>query len=145
MPTFNNDILPDTSGRSLGAQDARWDIQCRNLNISGLLTGNFAGLAVFTLKPKIVPWSATPNLDGLDSSAGFKIVLNGGTAPTFNNIGGGRLVAVIIIQDAVGGRSWAWPANVRGGMDVGQGPNEVSAQLLWSDGITLWGFPGWVI
>lgn len=138
MPTYGNDILPDTSGRSLGAQDARWDAKLRNLDVSGMVTGNFAALAIFKLQPKVVPFSATPNFDGGDKSAGFKITLTGNvTAPAFNNFPAGQLISIVITQDAVGGRAFPWPGNVRGGMDVGKGPNEESAQLFWYDGVTL--------
>lgn len=138
MPTYSSDLLPDSTGRQLGAQDARFDAHLRNLDVSGVITGAFTALAIFSLKPKTVPWSATPNFDGLDRSTGYKITLNGDTVPTITNLPPGILVAFVIQQDNVGNRAWTWPGNVRGGMAIGTGQGEASAQLFWNDGTTLW-------
>jgi hypothetical protein len=142
MPTFDSDLLPTSTGRKLGAQDARWDASLRNLDVSGEITGAFTALAIFSLKPKTVAWSATPNFDGLDRATGYKITLNGDTVPTLTNLPAGMLVAFVIQQDNVGNRAWTWPGIVRGGMAIGTGPGEASAQLFWNDGTTLWALTG---
>lgn len=138
------DILPDTSGRSLGAQDARWDAQLRNINVSGTISGNFIGLAIFKLNPNIVPYSATPVLNGANGT-GMRITLLGNAVPAIINVQAGSLVSFVIIQDNTGGRTWAWPGNFRGGMGIGMGIGEASGQLFWFDGATYWALTPGVI
>jgi hypothetical protein len=136
MPIYNSDIAPDTTGRKVGLPDARFDGNFRDLNVSGTVSGNFTGLSIYALgAPVFITFSATPIFD-LNGHSAFKIVLTGDvTSPAFINPSAGQLVMIEIVQDSVGNRAFAWPANVRGGMAVGTLPNEVSAQLFLYDGI----------
>jgi hypothetical protein len=43
MPTFNNDVIPDITGRKLGNADKRWDGFFRDINFSGVLSGAVSG------------------------------------------------------------------------------------------------------
>lgn len=62
-------------------------------------------LAVFS-------FSATPAFDG-SAATGFELTLTGNvTAPTMTNVHVGAIYTFVIIQDSVGGRTFAWPANV---------------------------------
>jgi hypothetical protein len=145
MATFGNDLLPDSTGRKLGAEDARWDASIRNLDVTGLITGPFAALASFSVGMETVPWSASPVFDGTHST-GFKITLTGATpSPAINNVAAGDFALFVIIQDNAGQHPWTWPGNVRGGMAIGMAPGEASVQLFWSDGTTLWGMPGQIV
>jgi hypothetical protein len=135
---WDTDILPDVEGRNVGLPDQRYDGNFRNLNISGIVSGNFTGLAIFNLGQIIVPFSATPIFDALASSS-FIITLTGNvTVPSIVNMKPGQLVAFVIKQDAVGGRAFPWPANVFGAADIGTGPNEITSQLFLSDGVNLY-------
>jgi hypothetical protein len=40
MPTYNNNLLPDTHGRDLGSQDQRWDAFLQDVDIEGTLLIN---------------------------------------------------------------------------------------------------------
>jgi hypothetical protein len=135
MPTFSNDLAPDTTGRKVGLPDARFDGNFRDLNVTGIVSGNFQGLSIYALgAPVLVPFSATPIFD-LNGHSAFKIVLTGNvTSPAFINPSAGQLVMIEIVQDAIGNRSFAWPANVRGGMAIGTLGSEISAQLFLYDG-----------
>lgn len=104
------------------------------LNASGLISGStISGNALAT-----VGFSASPTFNAANANA-FNITLTGNvTSSAFSNgaSAAGPLIAFRITQDATGGRSWAWPTNVRGGQTINPGPNENSTQLflLQADG-----------
>jgi hypothetical protein len=43
VPTYNNDVIPDITGRKLGNTDKRWDGFFRDLNFTGALNGAGGG------------------------------------------------------------------------------------------------------
>ena len=62
--------------------------------------------------------SATPTFDGGRANAS-KITLKGNvTSSKLTNVTAGEQLNFIVCQDAVGGRSFAWPANLKGGADL---------------------------
>jgi hypothetical protein len=135
---LNTDLIPDVEGRNCGIPDQRWDGNFRNVDISGIVSGTFKGLAVFNLGQINVPFSATPVFDALASSS-FILSLTGNvTSSTMLNLKPGQLVAFIIKQDLTGGRTLVWPINMLGVMDIGTGPGETSVQLFISDGVSLY-------
>jgi hypothetical protein len=56
LPTYNNSVLPDITGRALGSADKRWDGFFRDLNFSGSLIGAVSGFG-----------SVVNNIAGTDS------------------------------------------------------------------------------
>jgi hypothetical protein len=43
LPTYNNSVLPDITGRALGSADKRWDGFFRDINFTGVLSGAVSG------------------------------------------------------------------------------------------------------
>ena len=81
----------------------------------------------------VVAFSATPVFDGTLGGS-FKITLTGNvTSSTATNMAGKLTVPIRIVQDATGGRTFVWPANVRGGGAVNPGANARSVQLFSVD------------
>ncbi len=83
---------------------------------------------------KVVPYSATPALNANQGSK-LQITLTGNAAPTFTSGGGSSAVffSVQVIQDAVGGRTFTWPANMKNMGTVNPAPKSVSEQLCSLD------------
>jgi hypothetical protein len=91
-----------------------------------------------------VPFSATPTFDATSGSL-FKITLTGDvTASTFTGTGGLGLqpITFMIIQDGTGGHTFAWPANVVGGMSISGTAGAVNVQTGVFDGTNLYMLPG---
>lgn len=142
MPQYSDDVLFESEGQNLGHPDARPDAFLRNLDISGVLSGAFEGASIFNLGQEVIPFASNPVFDATADSS-FIITLTGNVASsTLVNHKRGQLVAFVIKQDATGGRTFVWPTNTRGGMDIGTGVNETSVQLFISDGTLLYGFMG---
>jgi hypothetical protein len=131
MPRFSSDVVPDVTGRQLGEDDARFDAKIRHLNVSGSISGTFDTLAVNSIGHEVVAFTSTPTFDCADHS-GFDFTLSGNVITSaIINLRPGLLVVFTLRQDATGGWTFAWPANVIGGMDLGTGPNEISTQLFY--------------
>lgn len=81
-----------------------------------------------------IAFSTTPVFNAAAAS-GFKITLTGNvSSSTFaNGAQGAVLVAFRIVQDATGGRTFTWPANVRGGGIINPGANARSLQIFALD------------
>jgi hypothetical protein len=137
VPIFDSDVLPEVDGRALGNEDARWNAKIRDLDVSGIVTGNFAGLAINNIGHIIVPFSVTPIFDN-SIAGGFDITLtNNVGSSAFINLRAGSLVAFVIRQDITGGRTFVWPPNVFGGADIGTDPSNITAQIFYCTGTTL--------
>jgi hypothetical protein len=84
-----------------------------------------------------VPFSATPVFDAALGNT-QKMTLTGNvTSSTLINppdAGQSQQLTLIIAQDATGGRTFAYPANIKGGMVVGSAANAVSVQTFRYDG-----------
>jgi hypothetical protein len=84
-----------------------------------------------------VTFSATPTFTAATFSA-FKLTLTGNvTSSTLSGATAGQTLVFEIIQDATAGRTFVWPTNVKGGMDVfnaGGLTNQVATQLFYYDG-----------
>lgn len=85
-----------------------------------------------------VTYSATPTFDASVGDS-LQITLTGNvSSSTLSNVVAGQTIAFKIIQDATGGRTFAWPTNVLGGMTIGSAANSVSTQLFHCyDGTSL--------
>ncbi len=135
-----------------GAPDPRWDVEAlaaikrikgsdmEAVDVSSLMISPNSARA---LTPGsngrvIVAFSAAPVFDFVQGAA-QSITLEGDvTAPRFVGYSDGQVVSVLICQDAVGGRRFEWPENVRGGMSISLAPNSCSAQQFLSDGRLLY-------
>lgn len=87
-----------------------------------------------------VAFSATPVFN-LSAGGIQKIILTGNvTSSTITSLVVGSVVTFTIIQDGTGGRSFVWPANVKGGMTVTTGTsNQTCSQSFTSwDGVNLY-------
>jgi hypothetical protein len=99
--------------------------------------GKIPASLVASLGLVVVPFSATPTFNA-NNAQGFKIMLTGNvTSSTFaNGVTGPALVIFRFLQDATGGWTFTWPANVRNPGVVSPNPNARSVQVfaLDSDG-----------
>jgi hypothetical protein len=82
----------------------------------------------------VITFSSTPVFDA-SLGAGFKLTLTGDvSSSTFvNGSAGPALIAFRIVQDAIGGRAFAAPANLRNFGVINPGPNARSLQLFMVD------------
>lgn len=130
MPSFSSDVLPDQAGRNLGSAAQPWNVFAQNINVNGLQ---------FTNNVTNVAFSATPTFTQ-SANAGFSITLTGNvTASSFSGtVSAGQMQFLFfrIVQDATGGRSFAWPANFFGGIviDSTAPANATFHQLFIYDG-----------
>jgi len=116
-----------------------------NQDISAALQAAAASLVtsgggpVFT----IVPFSATPALagPGVNSKVPvitFQMTLTGNvTAPVLSGIPIGATVILKLIEDAVGGRTFAYPANIKGFTPLITTANTINTQAGVFDGTNL--------
>jgi hypothetical protein len=74
-----------------------------------------------------VTYSATPDFD-MSAGTAFTLTLTGNAAATMSNPAEGQRVVTKIVQDATGGRTFSWPAEFLGGMEIGLDANAVSIQ-----------------
>lgn len=84
----------------------------------------------------VVPYSPNAIFDGSLAKA-FQMSLTGNlTAPTLINTAPGDEYSFLFFQDAVGGRTIAWPSNVTDGADVAGDANQCSIQkfIVLTDG-----------
>lgn len=92
-------------------------------------SGNARDLELRKLKRTAVSvsYGATPDFD-MSLGELYSITLTGNAAATRSNPTAGHRVVVKVVQDATGGRTWSWPAEFLGGMNVGTDPNDISIQ-----------------
>jgi hypothetical protein len=82
----------------------------------------------------VVTFSATPTFDASLGNT-QKITLTGNvTSSTLSNAATGQQINFLICQDATGGRTFTWPANVLGSMTIGSTASTCSAQNFIFDG-----------
>ena len=88
----------------------------------------------------VVPFSATPVFDALQGNP-FEITLTGNvTSSTFINGVSGQSYTFIIRQDAIGSRTFVWPAIFRGALTISLGAlaNTASIQTIIFDGVSAY-------
>ena len=106
---------------------------CGNVSISGTLTaGSITG--VIPTGVVLVNPSATPVFDA-SKGLEFKITISTSvSSSTFINGNLGPSIIVFrIVQDSIGGHSFAWPSNVRNGGIVNKTANARSVQMFAVD------------
>lgn len=80
-----------------------------------------------------VPFSATPQFNAflLHAPVAFDITLTGNvTGPTLIGLYPGQIVTFIIVQDAIGGHTFAWPSQVKNAGIVDPAANSVTTQMF---------------
>lgn len=77
----------------------------------------------------VVPYTTTPDFPG-DIYTSWQITLNGDAWPTFTNLVDGNLYTIIVIQDAIGERTFHWPSNVLNATLVNPSPNGMTVQTF---------------
>lgn len=143
MGTFNTGIFPASAGLPLGRTGQEWDGTFQDVTIENLtVSGSVAGLLLNGFVS--VSYSATPVFTPSNLNASiFQMTLTGDvTSSTLNMTGAvaGSIIIFQIIQDAVGGRSLTWPANVLGGIQIDENAtaNQVYIQQFFYDGTNLY-------
>jgi hypothetical protein len=117
-PVLGKPVLSWTSASRVGIGNVISPAQTLDVNGSGRFAVN------------TVSFSSTP---AFDASLGNtqQITLAGDvTSSTLVNASAGEFLYFIICQDAGGNRTFAWPANVRGGMTIGTTASTCSAQAF---------------
>jgi hypothetical protein len=85
----------------------------------------------------VITYSATPNFPVAAENQLFILTLTGNASAqplTFVGITPPAEIFFQIIQDAVGGRTFSWPANSVGGCVIGSAPNQVTTVEMVYDG-----------
>jgi hypothetical protein len=89
-----------------------------------------------------VAFSFTPTFDASLGNTQKITLLANVTSSTLLNASAGQYLFFLICQDSTGGRTFTWPANVRGGMTIGAIASKCSAQSFVFDGITAYAVSG---
>jgi hypothetical protein len=122
MGTFAANILPTTTGLSLGSSVQQWLIN---------------GTAAFTRQVVVTPFSSTPIFSSSSPFSVFTLTLTGNVASSTLSSTPGILVFQIT-QDGTGGRSFVWPTNFKQPTPVGTVASQVTTQLFYFDGTNAW-------
>ena len=104
-----------------------------NVTINGVLNATTI-TGVIPSGVVLVSYSSTPTFDasrGLE----FKITLIGNVSSSLfiNGAIGPSLIVFRIVQDGTGGRTFAWPANVRNGGSINSAASSISMQMFAVD------------
>lgn len=107
---------------------------------AGLPAQDFSTPSAPPWRRVLIPCSATPEID-LRRGTAFQVTLCAtAAAPVFSYISraDGKLVSMLVCQDAAGGRIFAWPSTVHGAADITATPNNCTAQTFLAAGTQLW-------
>jgi hypothetical protein len=91
-------------------------------------------------KRVVVPCGATPNFD-LSKGTAFQITLcASASATTISNAtrADGKQISILVCQDSVGSRPYAWPSQIFGTADISPLPGHCTAQSFLVAGTQLW-------
>lgn len=92
-----------------------------------------------------VQYTAIPTFDA-EAANTFKITLKGNVASSrLTNATAGEQLNFIVCQDASGGRTFTWPASVKGGAQLGTKAGTCSAQSFIFDGTTAYAIAAGVL
>jgi hypothetical protein len=119
---INANLLPASSGLSLGSQVQRW-----------LLNGG----APLVVQANAVPYSSTLIFSATSPLSIFTLTLTGPVTSSSLSAPAGILIFQIT-QDAVGGRTFAWPPNFKQPTTIGHVASQVTMQLFYFDGTSAW-------
>lgn len=124
------------------ASNGRYDVKFSNGGIPTPFTlGDFSlsdGQQLATTICTVV-FAATPTFNTAGPCSIFEMTLTGNvTSSTITGASSGRLIVFRITQDAVGGRTFAWPANVDSPPTVNSAPNSSTEATFYYDGVATW-------
>jgi hypothetical protein len=129
-PSGDGDIVllaTDGEGRTLLHDGAVLIDDSGRIEASAAVVGGF----------REVPFAAQPVLDAAQANT-LKLTLAGDVvASELAGAVAGQALTVIVCQDARGGHRFAWPASVRGGMQIWPQAGACHAQTFVFDGTTL--------
>lgn len=128
-------IFLDTVSYKFALTDAN-DVPQWTVDNVSLVAAPAAGGAV-TSSDITVAFSATPAFIGIAQVQMFRMILTGNVTSSTLSMAGVPTPAIIIFyisQDAVGGRTFAWPGNVVGESPISGTPSEVTSQIFVWDG-----------
>ncbi|MEO5937237.1 MAG: hypothetical protein ABIP81_08480, partial [Terriglobales bacterium] len=81
-----------------------------------------------------VAFTATPTFNAATGN-NFKLTLTANvTSSLLGNAVAGQTLVFLVCQDATGGRTFAWPANFKGAMVIGDQANKCNIQQFYFDG-----------
>ena len=114
MPSYHNDVLPDSPGLNLGSPSQPWNLYAQNIFIGEqVITGG---------TPVSVPYANPMTINGNGATVINIGPLTGDvTSSTFSsNISAGttQFILITLIQDGTGGRIFTWPTNFYGAQAV---------------------------
>jgi hypothetical protein len=85
-----------------------------------------------------VAFSVTPTFDAsLGNTQTITLTANV-TSSTLSNAVAGQWLVLDIVEDATGGRTFAWPANFKGAGAINTGANKHNVQMFYYDGTNAW-------
>lgn len=84
--------------------------------------------------PVVVTFSSTPTFNAALGNV-FKLTVTGNvSSSTLSGATAGQILIFQLIQDGVGGRTFTWPSNVKGGAIIDPTANAVNMQMFYFDG-----------
>lgn len=128
MGSVNANIIPASTGLSLGSQNQRWNGWLSVLNSGTPVNASVTNLA----------FSVSPVFSVSTFFSVFTITLTGNVASSAVTGTTQGFIVVQIRQDGVGGRTFAWPASFQQPVVVGSSASQVTTQLFYFDGVSAW-------
>lgn len=131
--------LIDSNGRTVWGPEKWLLINGGTLDVGSLVPSFSGGVVVFmpaSFAYVTVAYSATPTFPGATATdMTFEITLTGAvSSSTLSGITKGAHVIFVIIQDSSGGRTFAWPTNVKNAQSVDPTINARCIQEFIYDG-----------
>ena len=125
MGMFNVNILPASTGLSLGSTVQQW-------KINGLIPAQIVVTAT--------AFSSSPGFTSSSPLPVFTITLTGNVTSSAMSLSGVAQAIVIfqITQDGTGGRTFTWPPNFIQPSVIGLSANQVTTQIFYFDGTNAW-------
>jgi len=135
----NNWGVPTNAGWALLNQFLTGQAPITGLNVAGSVTisGALVAGTISGIIPQgvvLVAYSATPTFDA-SKGLEFKMTLTGNVSSSLfiNGLIGPSIIVFRIVQDGTGGRTFAWPANVRNGGSINSAASSISMQMFAVD------------
>ena len=85
-----------------------------------------------------IAFSATPTFSAT-VNLNYLALTGNVTSSTLAAGKNGQSISFVLCQDATGSRTFAWPANVRGGMTIGSTASKCSSQMfIYANALSKW-------
>ncbi len=148
-PTFTGTVTTPTLNATTGLQVNGVALASSNLSDSASLA-KLSSSNVFTAQqtaPNFVgvigsesdiTFSATPTFSAT-VNLNYLALTGNVTSSTLAAGKNGQSITFVVCQDATGSRTFAWPANVRGGMTIGSTASKCSSQMfIYANALSKW-------